>query len=268
MKAKNLTLALVALALGLSAVTAIAATPPVNSAILIPRVFNDCPFSTLTSGNNYPGSIFFDDALGPDGCGGYANLHVWRLSGDGATPAIFPNDCDFSIAATLVISGTGEAEAGLQIRPWWSEADGRLNVRSTDGEIACFGGRLPFFSFTGTYGLTYVQGTPIQIEMVYHANGLNENDPGTIVYNLTYNNNFYTSGELPFDQGNPNEPQYGFYGILEGAQVGAHCQVLWQPGAPFTQARAEWNNIIFTDLTPPVPVEETSWGRIKKLYSR
>jgi len=265
MKAKNLTLMFVALALGLSA-TAYAVTPDINSAVLLPRVWDDCPLSILTSGNNYPAQIFFDDALDVN-CGGYANLHVWRLSTDGLAAAAFPNDCAFSIAVDLLESGVTDGEAGLQVRPWWGEADGRFNVRSTDGEIACFGGRLPFYTFTGTYGLHYVKGTPIHMEIVYHANGLNETDPGTIEYNLTYENTFYTSGALPFDQGNPNEPQYGFYGILEGAQVGGHCQVFLAPGVPGAQFRAEWGNIVFTDLTP-IPVRESSWGQIKNLYAR
>ena len=257
----RLTLGFVALTLVLGATAALAATPVVNSAVLIPRVFDDCPTSILTSGNSYPGQIFFDDD--EVNCGGFANLHVWRLSGDGATPAVFPNDSNFRLAAELVISGATDGEAGLQIRPWWSDADGRFNVRSTDGEIACFGGRLPFFSFTGTYGLVYVKGTPIDLEVIYYANGLSETDPGTIEYKVTYNNVSYSSGVLPFDQGNPNEPQYGFYGILEGAQAGGFVQVFLAAGNPDAQCRAEWNGIVFEDLTPPVPVEETTWGRIK-----
>ena len=265
MKAKNLTLVLTVLALGL-AVNAFAATPDINSAILVPYVWADCPLSTLTSGNSYPSQIFFDDALDPN-CGGYANLHVWRLSGDGVSAALFPNDCAFSISADLLETGVTDGEAGMQIRPWWGEADGRFNVRSTDGEIACFGGRLPFYSFTSVYGLHYVKGTPIHLEVVYHANSLSPEDPGTIEYNLTYDNMFYTSGVLAFDQGNPNEPEYGFWGILENAQVGGYSQVFLAPGIEGANFRAEWNNIVFTDLTP-IPVMESSWGQIKNLYAR
>jgi hypothetical protein len=266
MKSLNrLTLGLLALTVMISATAAMAASPPVNSAVLVPRVFNDCPTSTLTTGNTYPSDIFFDDAN--VNCGGFANLHVWRLSGDGATPAIFPNDCAFRLAADLVISGVTEAEAGLQIRPWWSEADGRFNVRSTDGEIACFGGRLPFFSFTGTYGLHYVKGDVIHLSVTYHANGLIETDPGTIQYDVVYNNVSYSSGALPFDQGNPNEPQYGFWGILEGAQVGGHDQVFLNADNPDAQVRAEWSNLVFEDLSPS-PVETKSWGRVKLDYAK
>ena len=259
----RMTLGLVALAVVLSATAAMAATPTVNSAILIPRVWNDCPLSTLTMGTTSPAQIFFDDNKGD--CGGYANLHVWRYSGDGATAAIFPNASDFRSAADLVISGVNEAEAGLQIRPWWSESDGRFNVRSTDGEIACFGGRFPFFSFTATYGLHYVKGTSIHLEMIYHANGLSVSSPGTIEYLLTYNSVDYSSGVLPFDEGNGAEG-YGTWGMLDSAQVGGYVQIFLDSSNPEAQVRAEWTNIEFEDLTAPVPVEEVSWGRLRAMF--
>ena len=92
--------------------------------------------------------------------------------------AVFTNDSNFHVAADLVISGTGEAESGLQVAPWWSQnVDGRFNVRTTDGEIACFGGRLPFYTFTGNYGLTYVKGDMIHLEVTYLANDVNQNNP-------------------------------------------------------------------------------------------
>jgi hypothetical protein len=256
----RMTLGLVALSVVLSAGIAIAATPAINSVVMIPRVWNDCPTSTLTMGNTYPADIFFDDAQ--VNCGGYANLHVWRFSTDGATAAVFPNACDFRIAADLMISGVTDAESGLQVRPWWSESDGRFNVRSTDGEIACFGGRLPFFSFTATYGLHYVKGTPIHLEVIYHQNGLSVTLPGTIEYLLVYNSLSYSSGVLPFDEGNGAEG-HGTWGILDGAQAGGYMQVFLAAGNPDAQVRAEWTNVVFQDLTPPVPVKQVSWGQIK-----
>jgi len=266
MKARNLVLMLAGLSLGLTAVAAVAATPEINSAVIIPRVWDDCPTSTLTYDNSYPSSIWIDDD--DVNCGGYANLHVWRFSGDGINEAVFPNNSEFRFAADLVISGVTEAEAGLQIRPWWSQSDGRFNVRSTDGEIACFGGRLPFFSFTGSYGLQYVKNTSIHLEIIYHPNELTEANPATIEYNLIYNGTPYGSGPLPFDMGNPDEPEYGFWGILEGAGAGGHMQVFLNSENPDAQVRAEWGNIEFEDLTPTVPIEETSWGRIKSSYAK
>jgi len=260
----RMTLGFVALAVILSATAAMAATPAVNSTVLITRVWNDCPLSTLTTGNSYPSQIFFDDNKGD--CGGWANLHVWRYSGDGAAAAIFPNASDFRSAADLVISGVNDAEAGLQIAPWWSQlVDGRLNVKSdASGEIACFGGRLPFYSFTANYGLQYVKGTSIHLEMIYHANGLSLASPATIEYLVTYNSVSYTSGALAFDEGNPAEG-HGSWGMLDGAQVGGHAQ-MWNGGVINEAAHVEWSNITFQDLTPPVPVQKTSWGQIKASY--
>lgn len=250
---------LAALAAGLGA--AWASTPEPNSAVVITRVFNDCPSSVVTVDNSYPSLISIEDAelFCPNG---FANLHVWRFSEDGIDPVLFWNDSQFRFAADLVIDGTSNGEAGLQIAPWWSQlVDGRFNVRTTDGEIACFGGRLPFFSFTGAYGLAYVKGTTIHLEMIYTPNGLSETDPATIEYKLVYDGMEYSSGIIPFDEGNPNEP-YGTWGCLDEAQAGGHVQVFIQDGDDLT---ATWSNITY-EGTPPVPVEETSWGRVKSTF--
>ncbi len=302
MRGRNLILALTVLAIG---ATVAAATPNINSAVIIERVFNDCPSSTLTTGNFYPGQIYISDM--DMSCFGYANLHVFRLSEDGAIPAVFNNDSNFRIATDLVISGPTGGEAGLNISPWWSpNVDGRFNVRIPDGEIAVFGGRLPFYTFTGNYGLTYVQGTMIHLEMVYMANGLSETDPATVEYKVTYNNVQYSSGPLPFDMGNPDEG-YGIWGMLNDGRVGGYLQVLSQGGNPDAGCRADFFNNEFVNLDvqtgacclasgecmvlpeveciaqggdyygdnvpcdpnpcPIVPVEESSWGQIKSRYS-
>ncbi len=70
------------------------------------------------------------------------------------------------MAADLQITGLGQGEAGLRCSPWWSpNVDGRFNVRVGDGEIAVFGGRLPFYSFTGSHGINYVRGDVIHLEI-------------------------------------------------------------------------------------------------------
>jgi hypothetical protein len=249
------------MALGLIATSALA-TPNVNSAIIHERVFNDCPTSILTTNNSYPASISIQDEINCEN--GYANLHNWHFSEDGVNDAVFTNDSSFHMHADLVISGTGECEAGLQVAPWWSQnVDGRFNVRSTDGEIACFGGRLPFYSFTGTYGLHYVKGDPIHLEITYLPNDLTQTNPATIEYELMYNNVEYTSGPLAFDEGNPNEdPPYGLWGILNDARVGGHMQVFIANGGT---VRTEWSGIYFEALGQ-TPVQPTTWGRIKGMY--
>jgi len=219
------------------------ATPNANSAVEHFRVFNDFPASTLTFGDAYPASIFIqDDNTGSPPA--FANLHNWHFSENNAADAVFNNGDAFAYSANLVISGTANAEAGLQLAPWYShDVDGRLNVRVPDGEIAAFGGRLPFYSFTGAFGLHYVGGTAIGLAITYDPHSLSMADPGTIKYDVHYNGMDYTSGNIPFDQGNPAEdPPYGLWGILNDARVGGHFQ-------PFLgtigSARADWTNITF-----------------------
>ncbi len=240
------------------------ATPDINSAVLNLRIFDDCFTSTLTTNNNYPASISINDNWN---CStGFANLHNWRFSTDGATSANFENDDAFSFSATLVISGSGHGESGLGISPWWSQnVDGRINVRTTDGEIACFGGRLPFYSFTGSNGITYTKGNPITIEVTYLANGNSMASPATIQYDIDYLSNSYSSGALPFDEGNPSEdPPYGLWGMLNDARAGGFVQV-FIGGAP-NSLDATWSDIKFTNLKVPNATESKSWGAVKGLY--
>ena len=236
------------------------ATPTINSAVIRDRIFNDCPSSILTTVNNYPAMIQIQDEN--LSCGGFANLHVWRLSDNGADPAVFNNDSAFSLSAYLMIDGTAEGEAGLQVSPWWSQdVDGRLNVRTTDGEIACFGGRLPFYSFTGSQGLTYVKGSTVRVEVVYLANGLSAGDPATIEYIYEDGTGLYTSGPLPFDEGNPAEG-FGSWGMLDDGRVGGYVQEFLQAGNPDAALTSTWTDITFEDRGP-VSVDASSWGQIK-----
>lgn len=254
--------AVVLIALAALAPESGAVSPIPNSAVIRTRIFNDCQTSLLTTTNNYPAEVAIEDCL--DCATGFANLHVWRFSSDGSNPLVFNNNDGFRFCADLTLSGTGQGESGLQLSPWWSQdVDGRLNVRTTDGEIACFGGRLPFYSFTAQQGVTYTKGNMIHLEIKYLPNGLSQANPGTIEYKLVYLNQTYTSPVLPFDQGNPNEP-YGQWGILNDARVGGHAQIFNQAGNP-TCLRASWANICYEDLGT-VPVEPTTWGSIKAVY--
>lgn len=253
-------------ALAVTAGVVLAATPDPTSVLFNLRVFNDCPGSTVTTTNNYPSLVAIED----QGlfCNGFANLHNWHFSEDGVSEAVFNNDAHFRFSADLVISGTGNGEAGLQVAPWWSHnVDGRFNVRSTDGEIACFGGRLPFYSFTGNYGLHYVKGEVIGLEIIYTPNDLSETNPATIEYIVNYGGS-YSSGLLPFDMGNPAEdPPYGLWGMLNDARVGGYCQLFMDPGNDESGVRTEWQNIRYENLEA-TPVVERSWGAIKGQFAK
>ena len=253
---------LVTTLLALVLVGAAAATDVPNSAALFLRVFNDCPFSILTATNNYPTLIDINDQKSNCGDVGWANRHAWRFSQDGATAQLFANHNGFRFGCDVTISGTGEGEAGIGISPWWSQlVDGTFNLRTTDGEVACFGGRLPFYSFTANQGVTYVKGTTVHLEIVYLPNGLVETDPATIEY--IYDG--FTSGPLAFDMGNPDEP-YGLWGILDHATAGGNMQIFLQQGAADANLNVTWENITFVDLGDVVPVEAATWSDVKALF--
>ena len=71
-----------------------------------------------------------------------------------------------------------------------------------EGEIACFGGALPFYSFTANHGITYVRGTTIHLEVTYRANDLFSDYPATIQYHVIYNGNTYDSPVMTFGEQN------------------------------------------------------------------
>jgi hypothetical protein len=225
-------------------------TPVANGVVIATRIFNDCPGSTLSFFDGYPGQIWIHDS--DDGCVGWANLHVWSFSEDGGlTPAVFENCSYYLFRATLVLdpggpSVAGAAEAGLRLSPWWSlDVDGRFMVRAGvpygNGEIACYGGRLPFYSFTANYGVTYQNDMPAYLEIVYHPHSLTEAEPATIEYHLGYMDNYYTSGPLAFDQGTPSEdPPHGLWGELFPARAGGYFQLPNGNGGAAFDCIATW----------------------------
>jgi len=211
------------------------------------RVFNDDPTSTLVTTDSYPALVRISDT--PDTSSGFANRHNFHLA-DAGVEHPFANAEPSTYFADLTISGPGQGEAGLQLAPWWSpNVDGTFNFRTTDGEIAVFGGRLPFYSFTGSQGVTYVKGTTVRVGMLYDPNSLSAADPATIQYLLTIGANNYTSGPLAFDEGNPAEG-YGSWGHLEDARIGGYVQVFISGSGAGNNLTATWSNIAYSVPEP------------------
>jgi hypothetical protein len=242
------------------------ATDIPSDAVILERIWDDSFASILTVNNSYPSLISInDEAAGPLG---WANLHAWRFSTDGASVQEFSNTDGFMFSADVTLSGTGDGEGGLQIAPWWSQSDGRFNVRTPDGEVACFGGRLPFYSFTGSNGVSYVKGTTVRLTIIYTPNTeMNETMPATIEY-IYDDGASYSSGPLPFDEGNPaEEDPHGLWGILSPAYAGGHCQFNNMVGAgEGANFNVVWGDIVFEDLGSVVATEKSSWGGVKALF--
>jgi len=274
-----LTLAVV-MAVGLLASLAIADeytcpgyTPSPNTVVFNPYIYHDCPYSNYATINNYPALVQISD--GDEGCAGWTNLHTWRFSEDGVTRAAFENCSHYRFSAVLKFSNpTGEF--GLQIAPWWGGAeysDGRFNVRAD--EIACFGGRLPFYSFTAAYGLTYTAGEPIWLQITYDPNELDETEivggvrdpappnPASIQYQVYYRGQGYSSPVLYFDKANPAEP-HGIWGELYPAYVGGFVQAPNNASSSWAYT-CNWENIHFEGPSA-TPAKSSTWGQLKTLY--
>jgi len=270
-----LCLALVALGL-LAAGLAFAAdgrdcAPPVNTpnpvgVIVTPRIWNDCPGSNLTVTNSYPALVSIEDA--DEGCVGWGGLHVWAFTEDGVSPAVFENCSHYQFSGTFTISGFGaNAEGGLRVAPWWDlNGGGKFMAKTDNGEVACFDGRFPFYSFTAAYGVHYVAGTPIWMQITYNPHQLSQTAPATITFKVYYQGNTYVSPELPFDQANPGEdPPHGLWGELFPARAGGWFLTPKANGGAAYDMKASWTNIQFTGPQATATTNAT-WGSLKSIY--
>ena len=251
------------------------ATPVINAAKDSVRVFNDCPVTNLNAPPPaYPGAIHFDENTFV--CGGGINLHIFNLSDDGGlSSALFNNKDAFTISSTITLrqlSGNTQVEAGLRVNPWFGPvADGVFNLRLPDGEIACFGGVLPFFTFTGAFGLHYQNGVPARETIIYVPNCNTKANPATIEYQLIYNGQFFTSGPLAFGNCTSGEEAHGCYGIMDNARVGGKFQNdFFAFGAdPGGANSVDYNDFVYTINQPqdcPVAAKTSTWGSIKGTY--
>jgi len=259
--------ALLVVALGL--VVDAVASPAVNGAVLNLRVFNDDPASIVTSSNNYPSQIWIEDDRTQTG--GWANRHNFRLSEDGgATEAVFMNADPFEFSADVKITGTANTEGGLQLSPWWSkEVDGSFMINAGSGEIACFGGRLPFYSFTANQGLLYTKGTTVNQKISYVPQGLSAASPGRIKYTLKMGATTYYSPWLAFDQGNPAEdPPYGLWGDLNDARVGGYFQPQVNIGLPGNWGQIEFTNMSYAPTPEPASLALLGLGALAAIRRR
>jgi hypothetical protein len=221
------------------------ASPDIDSAIIHPRIWNDADYSTFTSGNFYPAWLWMRDE-GLDDYG-WANRHNFRLSENGGiSDAVFMNNDYFEFYADVTITGTANVEGGLNVSPWWSQdVDGVFMLRTDDGMVECWGGRLPYYSFTANHGVTYAKDTQVGLGMIYNPNSLTEEDPGTIQYFYRdIDGREYASPVLEFDMGNPAEdPPYGLWGILNDARVGG-----WFMPKVNNQIPGNWGQIDFENM--------------------
>ena len=128
---------------------------------IVTRAWNDNPTSTLTTTNNYPSLIQFQESF-TDGTG-WANQHRWWLSTDGGTTAYgWQKGTAIDISMTVELDTTNTAlnsEAGFYADLY---GDSKFFVRA-DGDVECFGGAFNSYS----WGKVYTPGTEATLRVKY-----------------------------------------------------------------------------------------------------
>lgn len=168
---------LIAASIVCPATLASAAISDINSLVIVDRIFNDFPNSTLNITDNDFSEITFDESgFIPDGAPDFANRHAAYFSTDNVNPYAFQNDegFDFSVDVTLTAGNPAQAkEAGIFAETFIGGALQFLAKTGT-GEIVSFGGGYPFTSSTVDNddgveydGLIYNPGDTINMRLIY-----------------------------------------------------------------------------------------------------
>lgn len=176
------------------------AVQDINSVQQANRIFDDFTTTTLTVTDNYAASYrieetgYVDESIG----GNFANKHGAFFSEDnGATRFDFDYGDSFLAKLTYVDNSSGiNVEAGFLTDLFGFGFFGGL----PNGEVAAFGGTLPFHSF----GTIYTPGDTIDLSMKYIAGTAEGFDPSRIKYGVQINGGgwayspaiLFTNGEM------------------------------------------------------------------------
>jgi hypothetical protein len=165
----------------LAAAAAQAQVSSINSAVYLPRMFNDVPGAVLVTVSNYPTAISFTET-GVSAASGFANRDVWRFSNNGGSTAYaFNNNDFFSVSMTLNLTANPASprkEAGFLLST--IGGDGQFIVNTDAHEVVAFGGPFPFYAFPATFdsgetitlGMRYFLGGNGKRMIIYSANGV------------------------------------------------------------------------------------------------
>ncbi len=170
----------------------------INGMNEIPRYFNDRPGSHLVITNLYPTSLrIVEDLPGP---GGFANGHMGAFSTNGGANAYDFNYGDafdtIMTMSVLVDPINVGGEAGFKFNLF---GIGHFGVLPHNGEIAAFGGILPFHSF----GAGLWSGETIDLRIIHtpgNGNGLpgGATIPSTMEYLYNLGSGWISSGPIAF----------------------------------------------------------------------
>jgi hypothetical protein len=220
----------------LSASGALAQISSINSAVIIPRYFNDITNASLTVVSNYPSLISFDYQHVYTTNPAFADRSVWQFSKDGGHSAfLFGNNDAFTITMDVTLSGgpTGpRKEAGIVFNNPLNDG-GQFFVDSDAHEFVACCGFLPFYAFPRNFNL----GDTVTMGLTIYKESSGSN---AIVY---FAKSATTCLESP-PQLFSNLEQ----GVIPGTKIGGYIQV-WNkgpgtyPADPTNNGTADFQNI-------------------------
>ncbi len=227
--------------------TAAAQVTNVDGIVAQTRIVNGFASSSLTITNNYPTQVDVLDIIGGGPRTDFANRHDMVLADGGSAyllhdPAapLRPRTSDsFDLSVDVTLDAGSLAprkEAGLRFN--FNGFDG-LFIITSDGEIAAFGGILPFFARGGAY----TPGTVANLRVLYTADDdtdANDGDASTIQY--------FVNGVAVF--ANPVVLGNLENGFIPGTSVAMFGQFQRDDSNPGDFGRATFDNIA---LTVPEP---------------
>lgn len=211
------TITTLALAAGIAGATG---PGDVNGFDVAPRIFNDFSSSSLTFNADFAaGTANITESN--YGSGVFANKHIaFFADAPGGNRVDFDYGDGFDACLTMAVNqadNVGNVEAGFNSDLF---GFGLFGVLTANGEVAAFGGTLPFHSFgSGIYSV----GDTISLRMIYRPGaGEGMMPASTIEYrynNLTTGSGWVSSGLIPFGNNEGGWPSSfnQYFGV--GAQI-------------------------------------------------
>jgi len=193
----------------------------INSAVIIPRYFNDIPNASLTVVSNYPSLISFDYQNVYTTNAAFADRSVWHFAVNSPTGGnqefLFGNNDAFTITMDLTLSGGPigpRKEAGFVFNNPLNDG-GQFFVDSDAHEFVACCGFLPFYAFPRNFNLgdTVTMGLTIFRDSVSGSNAIIY-FAKTATTCLESPPQFFSNTEL---------------GVIAGTKIGGYIQV-WNKG--------------------------------------
>jgi hypothetical protein len=257
----------------------------INSAIIIPRVFNDVPGATFTPANAYPAAITFTEA-NMSAPSGFANRDVWNFSNDGgATSYGFQNNDYFNASMSVQLFGQ---DPGLDLEAGWlfSNPSGSFggdlqSLVAKSGVVVQFGGPsyFPFSPAAGGYGSPFATtpggvegsggGVPNYTNGEIYIMGLNYVlDPNT--GNNAFQYSVDSGSGVQFALSAPGNTYFDLGpGVGVGTNfLGGYFQIQNDPNNPVNAGRVVFDHITITPTPEPATLALLGLGMVTLLLRR